>query len=100
MQDSDAFGKLNFFSAALPVSTISPAPAGFLLAQLVGAVTFLAGRQSTIGSVNAVVWPLASQTRGWVMIVPSMPTTSVRLRTTSFHQASLMLRFSSAPAGP
>ena len=61
---------------------------------------FLQLRQSTIGSLKPATWPDASQTRGFMMIDASIPTTSSRRLTIRRHHAALTLFFSSTPSGP
>ncbi len=56
--------------------------------------------QSTSGSVNVAMCPLASQTLGAMRMAASSPTTSSRSWTIERHQASLTLRLSSTPRGP
>ena len=56
--------------------------------------------QSTSGSTKPATWPLASQTRGFIRMDASSPSTSSRERTIVRHQWSLMFFLSSTPSGP
>jgi len=56
--------------------------------------------QITAMSVKFSTWPDASQTFGFVIIAPSIPTMSSLLWTWCFHHWALMLFFNSEPRCP
>ena len=61
---------------------------------------FLHFLQTTAMSVKFSTWPEASQTFGFVIIAPSIPTMSSLVWTWCFHHCVLMLFFNSEPRGP
>src|SRR3989304_3407456 len=56
--------------------------------------------QSTMGSAKVSTWPLATQTRGFMMMAASSPTTSSLCWTMAFHQAALGVFPEPPPRGP